>query len=69
MAAAPYRVRKTPDGLTCIDQHEVHGFEASWNPDDNRFYLHNAAGDTLGTFAEWRNLVQFARQKAQKETS
>lgn len=54
-------------GDPLVDQGLVHGMPASWNPDDNRFYIH-ARGtvdgtNVLGTFSLWRNAVQFARRQ------
>lgn len=51
-----------------ICQGEVHGFPATWNPDDGKFYLH-AKGTTdgtnvLGTFRHWGNFTAFAKRKA-----
>jgi len=50
-----------------VDQGHVHGLPVSWNPDDDRFYVHKI-GTTDGTnvlaiFKSWHNAVQFARRK------
>ena len=52
---------------------EVHGLHVTWNPDDNRFYVHggsdtNVINDmaVLGTFKDWRNVVTYCRRKSQK---
>ena len=51
-----------------IDQGVVHGFPATWNPDDGKFYLH-AVGtidgtNVLGRFKRWGNFTAFAKRKA-----
>jgi hypothetical protein len=50
-----------------VDQGHVHGLPVSWNPDDDRFYVHKIGTtdgtNVLATFKSWRNAVQFARRK------
>ena len=55
-----------------INQGTVHGFPVSWNPDTDRFYLHDKDKDEIvlntfvGTMTGFRNLVQSARMRAAK---
>ena len=63
-----YSVKRMPCGEPDIDQGLVHGFPVTFNPDDQRFYLH-APGTTdgtnvLSTKREFRNIVQEARRRA-----
>lgn len=64
-----HRCRMAPNGDPYVDQGHVHGLPVSWNPDDDRFYVHKIGTtdgtNVLGTFSSWRNAVQFARRKAQ----
>ena len=65
-----HRVRKDANGVPCVDQGEIHGFPVTYNPDDDRFYIHEP-GTTDGTNVivarqDWRNIVQCAR-KLRKE--
>lgn len=53
-----------------VEQPEVFGFPVTYNPDDERFYLHAVGAldgsRVLGTFAgprAWANLIQFAKRK------
>ena len=64
----PYRLKTHPNGEPMVEQGLVHGSPATFNPDDNRFYIH-APGtmdgtNVLATFADWRNAVQYARRRA-----
>jgi hypothetical protein len=58
---------RMPDGRYEIYQHPVGKYQISFNPDDDRFYVH-AAGpdmDVLKTYAELRNARAFAKRLPQ----
>ena len=65
-------VRKTANGEYAVDQGDMYGFSVSYNPDDDRFYLHGPDGqDGSHVIARyesksrgWANLLQFARRKS-----
>ena len=63
-----YRLKRHPGNEICVDQGIVHGHPASYNPDDDRFYIHEPGvtdgTGVLGTFRDWRNAVQFARRRS-----
>ncbi len=48
-----------------IDQGIINGWNMSWNPDDNRYYVARIVrGDELefvANYNAWRNAVQYAR--------
>jgi glutamate/tyrosine decarboxylase-like PLP-dependent enzyme len=61
-----YRVKlpgvlREPNGLVAVEQTPVNGWAISFNPDDDRFYVHNADGSTAATFTALRNARQYAR--------
>jgi hypothetical protein len=43
-----------------VDQGILNGWQMSWNPDDNRFYVANCR-EVVATFARWSNAVYYAR--------
>ena len=49
-----------------IDQGIINGWNMSWNPDDNRYYVaRTVRGDELefvASYNAWRNAVQYARK-------
>ena len=50
------------DAEPCVDQGIVNGWNMSYNPDDNRFYVSpNEDSTDARTFKEWRNAVRYAR--------
>jgi hypothetical protein len=65
------RARKSAGGTYEIDQGDVYGFPVTYNPDNDRFYLHSGGVQdgtgVLGTWAAndrgWANLIQFVRTK------
>ena len=48
-------------GEPAVEQAPVHGHDVSYNPDDERYYVHHADGETRATFNGWANTVQFCR--------
>jgi len=48
-------------GEPAVKQAPVHGHDVSYNPDDGRYYVHHADGQTRTTFNGWANTVQFCR--------
>jgi hypothetical protein len=66
MIRTAHRLKLGANGDPLVDQGHVHGLPASWNPDDNRFYIHKIGTtdgtNVLGTFSLWRNAVQYARR-------
>lgn len=60
-----FRPKRLPSGRFEVDQGEVNGYPISFNPDDQRFYVHEKGTTdgtaTLATFKEVRNAVQYAR--------
>jgi hypothetical protein len=58
-----YRPTTHENGLLAVDQGEIHGWPVSFNPDDDRFYVHekNQDADTRATFKDYRNAVQYCR--------
>lgn len=59
----------TPD-LFAVDQGVVHHHPVTFNPDDDRFYVHTPGTtdgtNVLGRFKDFRNAVQYARRRAEK---
>ena len=48
-----------------VDQYTKRGINLSWNPDDGRFYIMEVSTkETLGSFKEWRNTVQFFKKES-----
>ncbi len=46
----------------CVEQPSVNGWDMSWNPDDNMYYIcHPTTGDCMTRRSLWRNAVQWAR--------
>jgi hypothetical protein len=44
-----------------ITQPPMNGWDISWNPDDNRWYVCGNDAVTVATFKERRNAMQYAR--------
>lgn len=53
-------------GEPFVNQQDENGWGMSWNPDDNRWYVHDKNGDVVATYSERRNAVQYARQHTVK---
>ena len=53
--------RNPATGEPFVNQPDENGHPMSWNPDDNRWYVHNTDGDVIATFADRRNAIQYAR--------
>lgn len=66
MATNRFPCKRGANGEPLVDQGHVHGLPVSWNPDDDRFYVHKIGTtdgtNVLGTFSAWRNAVQYARR-------
>jgi hypothetical protein len=45
-----------------VNQGTLHGWELSWNPDDNKFYLTKDNWRTA-IYKAWRNVIQHARNR------
>ena len=58
--------QKTPSGAIDVRQPMVNGYDISYNPDDDRWYVARIVrGDELeflANFAERRNAVQYAKR-------
>ena len=61
MTVATYKVRLIDSFTRDVDQGIVHGWQVSWNPDDDRFYVERADGTAAATFKAFRNAVQYCR--------
>lgn len=46
-----------------VDQGSLGDCQLSYNPDDGRYYVAYDE-ESVASFAEWRNAVQFAKRKA-----
>lgn len=57
-------IKYTPSGAIAVRQSSVNGYELSFNPDDERWYVHGANGETLATFIGDRKGFHNARQYA-----
>ncbi len=57
------------DGEPEVEQGKHHGFILSWNPDDNRYYVHAPDEDktVCATFKRWTNAVRWAKTHKVKE--
>jgi hypothetical protein len=64
-----HRRRYIATDRLAVEQGEAYGFIISWNPDDNRFYLHAKDKDqtVLSTMKEFKNIVQKARKLSLKK--
>ena len=52
------------DGINpAIDQGIIHGWRVSWNPDDDRYYIHDMPEIAVGvsTHKYFRNVIQWCR--------
>jgi len=58
-----HKTRRLPSGELAVDQGQIGDLIITWNPDDERFYVSDSSGETLGTFARCDNAVTFARRK------
>lgn len=56
--------QRLPGGELAVNQGYVGDLHLTWNPDDERFYVSDSSGETLGTFARRDNAVTFARRKS-----
>jgi len=51
-----------------INQHPRNGWEISWNPDDNRWYVHHpVTSETMTHCNAMRNAVRWANQHDVKD--
>lgn len=62
-----YKVKRDILGFPQIEQGLVHGLPVTWNPDDDKFYVHKIGiedgTNVLGKFHQWPNAVYFAKRK------
>jgi len=59
-----YVLRKFINGEPFVSQYESGKLCLSWNPDDGRFYISSLISkETLGSFKDWRNAVQYFKRK------
>ena len=56
-----HKLQRISNGEPDVDQGCINGYELSFNPDDNRFYVTDSDGGTVATFKEFRNAVQWSR--------
>jgi len=73
MRGIPYSMKQEQSGGPAVHQGLVHGLPVTYNPDDDRFYIHEP-GTTDGTnvmarVRDWKNAVQTARRLAAKATT
>ena len=60
------KIKRHENGLIAVEQSTVNGFEISFNPDDDRYYvskrepIYNDA-ETVATFNRMNNAVYYAR--------
>ena len=59
MHTKPYR-RKMHGTEPAINQGTLNGFDLSYNPDDERFYIVRD-DETLATFRHWHNATRYCR--------
>ena len=60
MKRPKYYWRDPATGEPYVHQPDENGWQVSWNPDDGRWYIHDNNWDTVATFADRRNAVQYA---------
>lgn len=65
MSHARFPCKLDSVGVPVVNQGDVHGWAVSWNPDDNRFYVHAPDEDstTRAVFKDWRNVIQYCRTR------
>lgn len=61
----PHRKNLLPDGSPAVDQGVCNGWPISYNPDDDRYYVHWPDEDqnTRARFKDFSNAVQFCRRR------
>ena len=57
------QTKRLASGDLAVRQDQIGDLEITWNPDDERFYVSNPDGKTLGTFARRDNAITFARRQ------
>jgi hypothetical protein len=58
-----YSIQREPDGSIAVHQGLVHGWEVSFNPDDDKFYIHSPLPDnpTVAKRKDWDNVVLWCK--------
>ena len=59
-----FRPRRDMRGMLTVNQGHLGGWELSWNPDDESFYMDDEVGGMR--FHRFANAVYFARTKPSK---
>ena len=49
------------ENMLDVNQPHVRGWKVSYNPDDDKFYVHELYGEVRAVIADWRNVCQWCR--------